>query len=83
MKAFDINDEGDVNLFDIPSTTLQSVYEEMIMEPESIFKLQTFLRTKLKSTYRLSFDLVHKVFLSQNGINEQVITFKFRIMVSI
>lgn len=66
-KAFGINYDGDIELGDFPLTTLQSVYGEMVMESEELYNLKNFLRTKLKPSYKLLFDLVHKVLLSQTG----------------
>lgn len=80
VKAFAIDDAGDVNLVDIPTTTLHGVYEEMVMKPKRTFKLQPFLRMKLKPSYMLLFDLFHKLFLSQSRTSEPVTTFKFDIM---
>lgn len=66
VKAFNINDAGDVNRNNIVITDLQSVYKEMVIvtPKEGPNQLKRFLRTKLKPSHRQFFDLVHKV-LSQ------------------
>lgn len=83
MKAFDIDNVGSVDLGDISLTTLKFIYEVMVMEPERMFKLKSFLRTKLKPAHKLLFDLVHRFFLSQTGTCEQVTTCKFRIIAAV
>lgn len=75
VKAFSINDARNVELGDIPLTTLQSLYEEMVIETEGPYQLKNFLS--------LLFDLVHKVLLSQTGTCDQVIVPEFHIMAAV
>lgn len=61
-----LKDEGVTNLDQISITNLQTIYEEVVIfNPDELtFPLKTIARTKLKSMYRLLFDVVHRVFLS-------------------
>lgn len=86
-KAFNIADVIDILLDNIPLTELQSMYEEMMIpsnKPEErSYQLKMFLRTRMKPTFKLLFNVLHKVFLSQTGTNEQVTFYKFRLMVAV
>lgn len=48
---------------------------------DATYNLKGFLCTHLKPVYKLLFDVVHKIFLSQTDTNEQVTHEKFKIMV--
>lgn len=87
LKAFTFVDVGDLSLENVPLTKLENVYAEMVLpsdkEEEQTYNLKNFLRTRLKPAFRLLFDVVHKVFLSQIGTNEQVTVNKYKLMVAV
>lgn len=48
---------------------------------DKIYELKGLARTRLKPEFRILFVIVHKVLLSQSGINDHVTHDKFKIMV--
>lgn len=71
-KAFNIADAGDILLENIPLTKLLTMYEQMALPSEKpeerTYQLKMFIRTRLNSAFRLLFDVVQKVILSQTGL---------------
>lgn len=69
VSAFNVPDARDVSLESISLAELQHLFDEMTIPSEdaaeNVYPLNVFPRIKLKPVFRLLFDVVHKVFLSQ------------------
>lgn len=80
LTSSTLNPQSEVKVF-------EAIYEEMVISSEKpeerIYLLRAFLRTMLKLAYKLLFDVVHRVFLSQTGTNDQVHVYKFHIMAAV